>query len=120
MDIGNKLKAQGILPWFDLLEVRPGTPELRKQEEQIERIPSAAVFVGQHKIVDKQELQMYSFIGQFFEREIPVIPVILSRAPKDLKLPPYLGNFSQIDFRRLVPEPMGQLLFGITGKRPSI
>lgn len=59
MDIGEKLKVYGILPWFDLLEVKPGTPEKRQQEQQILRIPAAAVFVGQHKIVDKQELQMY-------------------------------------------------------------
>lgn len=120
MQIGDKLKERSILPWLDLLEVKPGTLEMRQQEEQILKIPVAAVFVGQHKIVDQQELQMYAFIGQFLEREIPVIPVILTNAPKDLKLPPYLGNFGKVDFRRLVPEPMGQLIFGITGKRPSI
>ncbi len=119
MAIGDKLKAQTILPWLDLLG-KPGTPSKRQQEEQIQKIPAAAVCVGQHKIVDKQELQMYTFIDQFFEREIPVIPVILNNAPKDLKLPPYLGNFGKVDFRRSVPEPMGQLIFGITGKRPSI
>jgi hypothetical protein len=119
MDIGEKLKARGILPWFDMLEVKPGTPEKRRQEQQIQRIPAAAMFVGQHKIVDKQELQMYTFIDQFFEREIPVIPVILASSPKDLKLPPYLGNFGRVDFRRSTPEPMGQLIWGITGERPS-
>lgn len=120
MDIGQKLKAQGILPWFDMLEVRPGTPERRQQERQIQKISVASVFVGQHKIVDKEELQMYTFIDQFFEREIPVIPVILASAPKDLKLPPYLGTFGKVDFRRSMPEPLGQFLYGITGKRPSI
>lgn len=120
MSIGEKLKAEGILPWFDILEVKPGTPEKRRQEQQIRKIPVAAVFVGQHKIVDRQELQMYSFIDEFIEREISVIPVILTNAPKDLRLPPYLGNFGRVDFRRSVPEPMGQLIWGITGKRPSI
>jgi hypothetical protein len=119
MDIGEKVKAHGILPWFDILEVKPGTPEKRRQEQQIQKIPAAAVFIGQHKIVDKQELQMYSFIDQFFEREIPVIPVILANAPKDLRLPPYLGNFGRVDFRRAMPEPIGQLIWGITGERPS-
>jgi len=118
MGIGEKLKAQGILPWFDILEGRPGL-EQKQQERQIQSIPSAAVFVGQHKIVDLQELQMYSFINQFLERKIPVIPVMLANAPKDLKLPPYLGNFWKVDFRRSIPDPMGQLLYGITGKRPS-
>lgn len=120
MSIGEKLKTEGILPWFDILEVKPGTPEKRRQEQQIRKIPAAAVFVGQHKIVDRQELQMYSFIDEFIDREIPVIPVVLTNAPKDLRLPPYLGNFGRVDFRRSVPKPMEQLIWGITGKRPSI
>ncbi len=49
MDIGQKLKAQGNLPWFDMLEVRPGTPERRQQERQIQKISAASVFVGQAK-----------------------------------------------------------------------
>lgn len=118
MGIGEKLKAEGILPWFDLLEVKPGTPDKSQQEQQIRKIPAAAVFVGQHKIVDKQELQMYSFVDEFIDREIPVIPVILTSAPKDLRLPPYLGNFGRVDFRRSMPEPMVQLVWGITGQRP--
>jgi len=118
MDMGEKLKVQGILPWLDLLDVRPGTPEMRRQEEQVLNIPVSAVVVGKNKIVGKQELQMYSFIGQFIERNLPVIPVILTSAPKDLKLPPYLGNFRRVDFHRSVPDPMGQFIWGITGKRP--
>jgi hypothetical protein len=116
-DIGDKLKAYGILPWLDVL-VRPGKLEKRIQDQQIQKIPSATVFVGQHKIVDRQELQMYSFIEDFLHRGIPVIPVILASAPKDLRLPPYLGNFGRVDFRRSVPEPMGQLIWGIKGVRP--
>jgi hypothetical protein len=69
MDIGEKLKAYGILPWLDAL-VSPGRFGKRIQNRQIEKIPSAAVFVGQHKIVDQQELQMYSFIEEFLYREI--------------------------------------------------
>jgi len=86
MGIGEKLKAQGLLPWFDLLETRPGTPEMRQQEEQVLNIPISTVFVGQNKMIGKQQLQMYSFIGQFIERNLPVIPVILTNAPQDLRL----------------------------------
>jgi TIR domain len=118
MTIGEKLIAKGILPWFDILGVKPGGLEEEQEEEQIQKIPAAAVFIGQHKIVDKQALQMYSFINQFIERKIPVIPVILTNVSKDLKLPPYLGNFGKVDFRRSIPEPMGQLVWGITGVRP--
>ncbi len=116
--IGEQLKTHGILPWFDIMDVKPGTPARAQQEQQIEKIPSAAVLVGQHAVADWQALQMYSFLEQFVQRSCPVIPVLLPDAPKQPKLPVFLANFGWVDFRRQVPEPMGRLIWGITGKRP--
>lgn len=115
--IGEQLKGHGILPWFDIMDVKPGTPARQQQEQQIERISAAAVFVGQHAVADWQVLQMYSFLEQFVQRECPVIPVLLPDAPKRPKLPVFLANFAWVDFRRQVPDPIGQLIWGITGKR---
>jgi hypothetical protein len=117
--IGEQLKARSVLPWFDIIDVQPGTPERQQQEQQIEKIPAAAVFVGQHAVANWQALQMYSFIEQFVQRGSPVIPVLLADAPQKPRLPVFLANFAWVDFRRLVPDPMGQLIWGITGKRPS-
>jgi WD40 repeat protein len=49
-EIGERLKEQGILPWLDEWELRPGLPWQRLLEEQIEQIKSAAVFIGQSGI----------------------------------------------------------------------
>ena len=117
--IGEQLKAQGILPWFDSMDVKPGTPARQQQEQQIEKIPSAAVFVGQHAVAKWQALQMYSFLEQFVEQGCPVIPGLLASAPQKPKLPVFLANFVWVDFRRQVPEPVGRLIWGVTGKRPS-
>jgi hypothetical protein len=117
--IGEQLKAHGVLPWFDIMDVKPGTPTRLQQEKQIEKIPSAAVFVGQHAVVDWQALQMYSFIEQFVQRGCPVVPVLLGDAPQKPQLPIFLANFGWVDFRRQAPEPLGRLIWGITGKRPS-
>jgi len=117
--IGEQLKARGILPWFDIL-ARAGKLRRRQQEEQIEKIPAAAVFVGQHAVADWQVRQMYSFLEQFVERECAVIPVLLPDAPQKPKLPVFLANFGWVDFRKKVPEPMGQLIWGITGERPHV
>ena len=117
MDIAEQLKARGILPWLDVQEVRPGSVSLRIQEAQIRTIPAAAIFVGQHGIINEQELETHSFIKQFIKRNIPVIPVILSSAPEDPDLPPFLDSFFAVNFHYPMPEPMRQLAWGITGER---
>jgi hypothetical protein len=45
----------------------------------------------------------------------PVIPVLLSNAPKQPELPVFLEGMTWVDFRRSSPEPMKQLIWGITG-----
>lgn len=117
MQIGKQLKARGILPWFDEVDQRPGIPWQTQQEQQIEKIKSAAVFVGQNGIAPWQQMQVYAFLQQFVQRGCPVIPVLLEDSPKKPSLPVFLGNMTWVDFRRQEPEPMGRLLWGITGKR---
>ena len=111
--IGEALKAKGILPWFDYLG-KPGRFRGKQQEQLIEVIPAAALFVGQHAIQHWQELQMYAFLDQFVERACPVIPVLLKSALSKPKLPPFLGTLVWVDFRRVVPDPLTQLIWGIT------
>jgi len=111
--IGEALKAEGILPWFDFLG-KPGRFKGQQQEHLIEVIPAAAIFVGQYAIKQWQELQMYAFLNQFVERECPVIPVLLKSAPSKPKLPPFLATFVWVDFHRTVPDPLKQFIWGIT------
>ncbi len=118
IDIVEKLKARGILPWLDVQEVRPGRERIHLQETQIRTIPVAAIFIGQHGVMGEQELETHSFIKQFIKRDIPVIPVILPSAPAEPELPPFLGNFFEVDFHHPIPDPLGQLTWGITGGRP--
>jgi hypothetical protein len=117
MQIGKQLKARGILPWFDEVDQQPGTPWQAQQEQQIGKIKSAAVFVGQNGIAPWQQMQVYAFLQQFVQRGCPVIPVLLEDSPKKPSLPVFLSNMTWVDFRRQEPEPMGRLLWGITGKR---
>jgi hypothetical protein len=111
--IGEELKACGVLPWFDFLE-KPGKLRRKEQEYHIENIPAAAIFVGQHAIVNWQELQMYAFLNQFVERNCPVIPVLLKSAPYKPKLPPFLAMFVWVDFHQSAPDPIKQFIWGIT------
>lgn len=117
MKIGEQLKTCGILPWFDAVDMRPGVPKKLQQEEQIKKVSAAAMFIGQHVIKRGQLLQIYAFIEQYIDRECSVIPVLLPDAPKKPELPPFLAEFGWVDFRKQVPDPLKQLIWGITGER---
>lgn len=116
IEIGKKLKQRGILPWLDEWELRPGLPWQRALEEQIGKVKSAAVFVGQNGIGPWQDMEQAAFLRQFVKRACPVIPVLLPDCPEKPKLPIFLENMQWVDFRKSDPDPMEQLIWGITGK----
>lgn len=118
MKIGDQLKGRGILPWFSVIDVKPGTVDKAEQEKQILKVPAAAIFVGQGALNRGEAAQVYSFINQYEQRECKVIPVILAGTKDDPQLSPFLGIFTGVDFRRKYPEPLGRLIWGITDKRP--
>jgi hypothetical protein len=113
--IGEYLKTRGILPWLDEWELRPGLPWQPMLESQIERIKSAAVFVGEDGMGPWQEQEVAAFLREFVNRGCPVIPVLLEYAPAEPKLPLFLRGFTWVDFRKQDPDPWKRLLWGITG-----
>lgn len=115
--IGEQLKSLGILPWLDEWELRPGLPWQRLLQQQIGQIKSAAVFVGKSGIGPWQQMELEAFLSEFVSRGCPVIPVLLADAPKKPQLPPFIGNMTWVDFHKQTPDPMKQLIWGITGKR---
>ncbi len=115
--IGEELKAQGILPWLDEWEFRPGLPWQKTLENQVEHIKSAAVFIGPNGIGPWQDMELDAFLRIFVKRQAPVIPVILQGCQGVPKLPLFLEGMMWVDFRQSEPDPMEQLLWGITGKK---
>jgi WD40 repeat protein len=116
-NIGERLKTQGILPWLDEWELRPGLPWQRLLEQQIEHIKSAAVFVGKSGTGPWQQMELEAFLRQFNRRGCPVIPVILADAPSTPQLPIFLQGMTWVDFRKPDPDPMARLIWGITGRK---
>jgi len=110
--------AENIKVWLDIWELRPGFPWQRVLEEQIETIKSAAVFIGKNGIGPWQNMEQEAFIRQFIKRNCPVIPVMLEDCPEEPKIPIILDGMTRVDFRKPDPDPMKQLIFGITGKKP--
>ena len=117
--IGERLKAAGIKPWLDEWELQPGQPWQRALEMQIGRINSAAVFVGKDGMGPWQQMESDAFLREFVQRLCPVIPVLMENAPRTPQLPIFLQGMTWVDFRKTVPDPMFQLIWGITGKRPT-
>jgi len=116
-EIGEDLKLQGVMPWLDEWELRPGLPWQRILEQQIKNVKSAAVFVGAEGIGPWQDQELEAFLRKFVQRECPVIPVLLPEAPATPDLPIFLEGMTWVDFRISDPDPMERLLWGITGQR---
>lgn len=115
--IGEQLKVEGLLPWLDEWELRPGLPWQRALEHQIEHIKSAAVFVGKDGLGPWQQMELEAFLREFVNRGCPVIPVLLDYAPDKPQLPVFLRGMEWVDFRKSDPEPLERLIWGITGTR---
>ena len=117
--IGEALKGYGLLPWFDWL-AQPGTLRRQEQEHFMTTLSAAAILVGQHGIEQWQEMQMYALLDQFVIRQdFPLLPVLLKSTPTVSTLPPFLATITWVDYHRAVPDPLDQLIFGITGKRST-
>jgi nucleoside phosphorylase len=118
-EIAKQLEVQGIKPWLDEWELQPGLPWQRTLEQQIGEIKSAAVFVGASGFGPWQNMELDAFLREFVNRDCPIIPVLLKTAPDKPKLPPFLAGMTWVDFHKQEPEPMKQLIWGITSKKPD-
>jgi hypothetical protein len=118
--IADDLIKQGIKPWLDEREIKPGELWQTALEEQISTIKSATVFVGESGFGPWQHIEMRAFINEFVERKCPVIPAILPSAKTTPPLPILLKNLHYVDFRVINPDPLFQLKWGITGEKPKL
>ena len=116
-DIGERLTLKGILPWLDQWEIAPGQRWQRELSNQIKYVKSAAIFLGKNGIGPWQDQEQEAFIRHYINRGCPVIPVILPNCRKVPELPVFLEGLQWVDFRKSDPDPMEQLIWGITGKQ---
>jgi WD40 repeat protein len=115
--IGEQLKRHGILPWLDEWELRPGDPWQKALEEQIRKTKLAIIFVGSRGMGPWHDSEIYAILRQMKMRDCRVIPVWLPGAPERLELSLFLEEMFWVDFRLQEPDPMRQLLWGITGQK---
>lgn len=119
IEIAEQLRRRGLKPWLDVWELQPGAIWQFALEQQIESISAVAVFAGQKGMGPWQSEEIYAFLQEFIRRKCPVIPVMLPETQTQPRLPIFLRNRHWVDFRLQNPDPFSQLIWGITGKRPS-
>jgi hypothetical protein len=116
--IGERLRERGIRPWLDNTEIRPGTRWQQELRKRIKSIRSAAVFIGPKGPGPWQQAEVEALLRDVAKRNRPIIPVILEGRPTDPRLPEFLSLWHLVDMRQADPDPMEQLVWGITGERP--
>lgn len=96
--VAKRLLAAGVRPWFDRWDAQPGRPALLTLESALDNISSAAVFVGGSGVGPWQRLEADALIRRFFQRGVPIIPVLLPSAPRPAPdLPTFIDAFTWVD-----------------------
>ncbi len=117
--INKTLLKRGVKTWLDEEQLPPGRVRQSLLEDQIESIATVAIFVGSSGLGPWQDAEIRSFLSEFANRKCPVIPVILGDCKAVPQLPLFLRQFTWVDFRKTMPPPVEQLLWGITGEKPK-
>jgi hypothetical protein len=102
---------------MDERELRPGLLWPRDLEDIIARVPAAALIIGgQPQLGDWQELEIYAFIQQSVDRNCAIVPVLLPDA-NTVVLPVLLQGLTWVNLAVSEPNPIDQLVWGITGQQ---
>ena len=116
--LGEELKARGLAVWLDEWELVPGRLWEETLEEIVKTAEAAAVLVGKDGMGPWQDHEMRGCLSEFVRRGMPVIPVLLPRAPKKPRLPLFLKQFTWVDLRSgLSAEGLDRLVWGIKGRK---
>ena len=108
--IARYLKSSGLLPWFDRDELRPGESWVARLQTDIAQVGSCAVIVGKSGIGPWQQQEVAGALKLFVRRQLPVVPVLLPGCGNAPELPLFLQTIGWVDFRRLDPDPVEQLV----------
>jgi GTPase SAR1 family protein len=116
-EIARKLRERGLRPWLDERQLRPGFAWQAGLEDIIEGIPAAAVIVGD-QLGPWQEQELAAFMRQSVKRRCVVVPVLLPGA-KPQSLSVFLDALTWVDLNVTEPDPIDQLVWGISGEHEN-
>jgi GTPase SAR1 family protein/nucleotide-binding universal stress UspA family protein len=113
--LARQLRDRGLRPWMDERQLRPGVLWQPELEEIIARVPAAAVVIGAQR-GPWQMREIYAFIQQSVNRGCAIVPVLLPDA-NTVDLPIFLQGLTWVNLAVPEPDPIGQLVWGITGQQ---
>jgi GTPase SAR1 family protein len=117
LEIAEQLEGHGILPWLDVRDIRPGARWQQEMAKGIRSSRSAAVLIGQAGLGPWHDAEMELIRDTCVASGKPVIPVILDSVDGRPELPDFLRLWHTVDMRITDPDPIEQLVWGITGER---
>ena len=116
-EIARQLRERGLRPWLDERQLRPGFAWQSDLEDIIAGIPAAAVIVGD-QLGPWQGQELAAFIRQSVKRRCVVVPVLLPGA-RPQSLPVFLDGLTWVDLNVAEPDPIDQLVWGISGEHEN-
>jgi hypothetical protein len=119
MALADQLRERGIRPWIDVVDLQPGTSWADALPDIIERVGSAAVCVGPNGTGPWEKMEIQLLLNAFVTANVKVIPVLLEGTTREPDWNRFLDLFHRVDFRDTRQDPVSQLIFGITGRRPD-
>jgi GTPase SAR1 family protein len=114
----HQLLGHKVRPWLDTEDLRPGDVWLNKINDLIGSVKTAAVFFGTGRTGRVQDMEIRGLLRMFATRDVRIIPVLLPGAGERPDWSNFLDDFQWVDFQKSEPEPLSQLLYGITGIHP--
>ena len=118
-EIAQKLVKEGIKPWLDEEQIRPGTSWQTALGEQIESIKSAAVFVGDSGIGPWQNRGDSGFSQPIRKAEMSRYSGDLAFCHNNAGAALDAGESSLRRFPGTDSQPLKRLIWGITGQKPA-
>jgi len=117
-----QLLQQGIDAWLDKYDFEPFRRWQDQLEEIIPQVKAVAIFIGSSGVGPWADIEMQEFLAEFAKNhKLRIGLVILPGCPDKLinTVPRFLKGFHWVDFRQQNPDPMEQLIWGITGQKPK-
>jgi energy-coupling factor transporter ATP-binding protein EcfA2 len=112
------MEINGIRAWIESRDLQPGRRWEAVFSEVAEQASALAVVIGESGPSIYVHPDYAARIRNFASSGRPVIPVFLESAPDRRDLPSILEGFGRVDFAS-DPDPLGRLIWGITGKDPG-
>jgi hypothetical protein len=112
-EVTSVLRDAGLRPWIDEEHLPIGQPWQPELEQIIDRIASAAVFVGPSGLGPWQSVEVRAFLAEFVGRACPVVPVLLPDSTAAPTLPMFLRQMTWVDLRTKYDDGIRRLADGL-------